>query len=100
MTEFMGNICGDYDAKGRAFGPGCSSLHSCMTPHGPDAESYEKAVTSEEKPYRISDENLSFMFESGCLLKLTSYAFDGFASIQTDYPQCWQNLKNLKFSAE
>jgi homogentisate 1,2-dioxygenase len=33
----MGNICGAYDAKGVGFGPGCSSLHSCMTPHGPDS---------------------------------------------------------------
>lgn len=40
MSEYMGNICGQYDAKGDAFGPGCSSLHSCMTPHGPDADSY------------------------------------------------------------
>lgn len=37
MSEFMGNICGAYDAKGEGFGPGCSSLHSCMTPHGPDS---------------------------------------------------------------
>lgn len=62
MTEFMGNICGDYDAKGRTFAPGCSSIHSTMTPHGPDFESYEKAVTAEQKPYKIADGNLSFMF--------------------------------------
>ena len=36
MSEFMGNIIGEYDAKGKSFGPGCSSLHLCMTPHGPD----------------------------------------------------------------
>jgi len=33
----MGNICGTYDAKGLGFSPGCSSLHSTMTPHGPDS---------------------------------------------------------------
>lgn len=37
MSEFMGNISGEYDAKSSAgFGEGCSSLHSIMTPHGPD----------------------------------------------------------------
>ncbi len=37
MTEFMGNISGEYDAKVKGFQPGCSSLHSIMTPHGPDS---------------------------------------------------------------
>lgn len=54
MSEFMGNICGQYDAKGAGFAPGCSSLHSCMTPHGPDSESYENFVKSEQKPYKIA----------------------------------------------
>ena len=36
MSEFMGNIKGFYDAKGKGFSPGCSSIHSLMTPHGPD----------------------------------------------------------------
>ncbi len=47
MTEFMGLIYGEYDAKtknsgssGGGFVPGGASLHSIMTPHGPDAESY------------------------------------------------------------
>lgn len=53
MSEYMGNICGEYDAKGKGFGPGCSSLHSSMTPHGPDAGSYENFVKSEQKPYKI-----------------------------------------------
>jgi len=42
MSEFMGNIHGTYDAKEAGFGPGCSSLHSHMTPHGPEAEVFEK----------------------------------------------------------
>lgn len=36
----MGNIVGEYDAKGKLFGPGCSSLHLTMTSHGPDKESF------------------------------------------------------------
>ena len=98
MTEFMGNISGEYDAKGKGFGPGCSSLHSTMTPHGPDAEAYEKAVKAEDKPLRIADGNFSFMFESGYMLSTTTYAFDGgFADLQKDYAECWEGLKTLKF---
>lgn len=44
MSEFMGNIHGVYDAKGKGFSPGCSSLHSTMTPHGPDNKAYSKAI--------------------------------------------------------
>ena len=39
MTEYMGLIQGQYDAKAAGKGgfvPGASSLHSCMTPHGPE----------------------------------------------------------------
>eukprot|EP00568_Trieres_chinensis_P005033 CAMPEP_0183299088 /NCGR_PEP_ID=MMETSP0160_2-20130417/5908_1 /TAXON_ID=2839 ORGANISM="Odontella Sinensis, Strain Grunow 1884" /NCGR_SAMPLE_ID=MMETSP0160_2 /ASSEMBLY_ACC=CAM_ASM_000250 /LENGTH=355 /DNA_ID=CAMNT_0025461253 /DNA_START=62 /DNA_END=1126 /DNA_ORIENTATION=- len=42
MSEYMGLIKGVYDAKGGGRGgfvPGGSSLHNCMTPHGPDAVS-------------------------------------------------------------
>ena len=77
----MGNICGNYDAKGEGFGPGCSSLHSCMTPHGPDAESYEKFVNSEQKPFKIAEGNYSFMFESGYLFKTTKYAMNQFLEV-------------------
>lgn len=85
----MGNICGQYDAKGQGFAPGCSSLHSTMTPHGPDADSYEKFVTSEQKPYKIGEGNLSFMFESGYMLKTTSYAMNSCAQVDKEYYKCW-----------
>ena len=42
MSEYMGNITGVYDAKENGFGPGCGSLHSHMTPHGPETEVFEK----------------------------------------------------------
>lgn len=50
MSEYMGNIVGVYDAKEEGFYPGCSSLHLTMTPHGPDAEAYEKASKAELVP--------------------------------------------------
>ena len=37
MSEYMGNIRGICEAKKKGFLPGGGTLHSCMTPHGPDA---------------------------------------------------------------
>ncbi|KAL6535956.1 hypothetical protein OROHE_012800 [Orobanche hederae] len=42
MSEFMGLIHGGYEAKADGFLPGGASLHSCMTPHGPDTKTYEQ----------------------------------------------------------
>ncbi|HEY4848821.1 MAG TPA: homogentisate 1,2-dioxygenase, partial [Methylocella sp.] len=36
MSEFMGLIFGQYDAKAKGFAPGGISLHNSMLPHGPD----------------------------------------------------------------
>ena len=44
MTEFMGLLHGVYDAKAEGFLPGGASLHNCMTAHGPDAETWERAT--------------------------------------------------------
>ncbi|GAB2284443.1 hypothetical protein Dimus_018896 [Dionaea muscipula] len=41
MSEFMGLIHGGYEAKADGFLPGGASLHSCMTPHGPDTKTFE-----------------------------------------------------------
>ena len=43
MSEFMGLVYGQYDAKPEGFKPGGASLHNSMVPHGPDAEAFEKA---------------------------------------------------------
>ena len=38
------------------FSPGGASLHSMMTPHGPDKQCFEKASNVEElKPERVAD---------------------------------------------
>ena len=41
MSEFMGLIYGQYDAKPEGFTPGGMSLHNCMLPHGPDANAFD-----------------------------------------------------------
>ena len=43
MSEFMGLVHGQYDAKPEGFRPGGMSLHNCMVPHGPDTEAFDKA---------------------------------------------------------
>lgn len=55
MSEFMGLIKGNYEAKQDGFLPGGGSLHSIMTPHGPDADCFEKASKAKLAPERIAD---------------------------------------------
>ncbi|MFC3109028.1 homogentisate 1,2-dioxygenase [Undibacterium arcticum] len=93
-SEFMGLIHGEYDAKAEGFLPGGSSLHNCMSGHGPDADTYEKAVASDtSKPQRVSD-TMAFMFETRCVLHPTPHALQS-STLQAEYFQCWQGLHNM-----
>ena len=49
----MGNIRGIYEAKKKGFLPGGGTLHSCMTPHGPDAETFEAASNEAQVPVPV-----------------------------------------------
>jgi homogentisate 1,2-dioxygenase len=97
MSEFMGLISGTYDAKKEGFLPGGASLHSIMTPHGPDSEVFEKASTADLKPFRTDERGLAFMFESCYFLSLTKWALDkgqdGGDALQANYSKCWTSLK-------
>ena len=62
MTEFMGMIWGKYDAK-KGFVAGGSSLHSCMSAHGPDAPTFAKASAEPMVPVKF-DKGMAFMFET------------------------------------
>jgi homogentisate 1,2-dioxygenase len=84
MSEFMGMIWGNYDAKSAkggdddddddalpsGFFPGGASLHNTMTPHGPDAGVFvgASAAPLHNNP-RFFDEGMAFMFETSYLLK-------------------------------
>lgn len=95
MSEYMGMIFGKYDAKADGFVPGGSSLHSCMTPHGPDAATFVKASTTTLNPIYFS-EGLAFMFESTFFLKLSPRSLHGAqCHLQSDYWTCWQSLPKL-----
>lgn len=91
MSEFMGLIRGEYEAKvDGGFVPGGSSLHSCMTGHGPDKASFEKASTAELVPFKLPD-TMAFMFESSYIFKVSEYAEKNF---EKGYYKCWQDLHN------
>ena len=55
MSEFMGLITGNYEAKAEGFRPGGATLHSMMTPHGPDAQCFDGASNADLKPERVAD---------------------------------------------
>jgi homogentisate 1,2-dioxygenase len=91
MSEFMGLIQGQYDAKPQGFVPGGMSLHNTMLPHGPDAEAFEKASNVALAPHRLSD-TMAFMFECRFPQRVTKYAA-GLASLQRDYVDCWKGIR-------
>ena len=91
-SEFMGLIHGAYDAKADGFAPGGCSLHNCMTGHGPDAATFEKASNSDtSKPDYITG-TMAFMFEARNVIRPTRQALDA-AHRQRDYQACWAGLK-------
>jgi homogentisate 1,2-dioxygenase len=94
MSELMGLITGEYDAKKEGFSIGGVSIHNCMTAHGPDAETYQRESTRQLTPERYN-ETLAFMFESQQPWLITEKALMD-ASRQKNYSACWADLKTLK----
>ncbi|MBA4121788.1 MAG: homogentisate 1,2-dioxygenase [Acidobacteria bacterium] len=95
MSEFMGLVFGQYDAKEEGFIAGGASLHNQMSAHGPDAEAFEKASNAELKPQKLSG-TLAFMFESRYIIRPTKFAMET-AELQHGYFEVWQTLpKNFK----
>lgn len=91
MNELMGLVRGEYDAKKEGFSPGGISIHNCMTPHGPDHVSYDKAISQKLEPERYLN-TLAFMFETRDVWKITEQAMR-IPQLQRDYSNCWQGLK-------
>ncbi|PID62829.1 MAG: homogentisate 1,2-dioxygenase [Gammaproteobacteria bacterium] len=91
MSELMGNIYGQYDAKPEGFVPGGVSLHNMMLPHGPDREAFDKASYSALEPHKL-DNTMSFMFETRFPQQLTEFAATE-APLQDNYIDCWNSLE-------
>ena len=90
MSEFMGLVHGEYDAKAEGFLPGGASLHNTFTSHGPDAETFARASSAQLRPQKL-DGTLAFMFESRWMIIPTRQAMQA-AHRQPDYDAVWQGL--------
>jgi homogentisate 1,2-dioxygenase len=90
MSEYMGLVYGEYDARAEGFTPGGGSLHNCMSGHGPDAATFAKATAADLTPRKIEG-SLAFMFESRYVIRPTRYALEA-PQVQKDYQDCWQGL--------
>ena len=91
MSELMGNIHGQYDAKPEGFIPGGMSLHNMMLPHGPDKAAFEAASNAKLEPQKLEN-TMSFMFETRFPQHLTKFAASE-APLQDDYIDCWIDLE-------
>ena len=92
MSEFMGLVHGQYDAKPEGFKPGGASLHNAMVPHGPDTEAFDKASNAPLAPHKLSD-TLAFMFESRYRFVPTGWAMQQ-GLLDGGYASCWQGLQD------
>ena len=92
MSEFMGLVLGEYDAKPGGFKPGGASLHNSMVPHGPDEEAFDKATHADLKPVKL-DNTLAFMFESRFRFIPTPWALQS-PVLDHAYADCWAGLKD------
>ncbi|MCJ1252566.1 hypothetical protein MMC24_000372 [Lignoscripta atroalba] len=95
MSEFMGLIHGQYDAKtGGGFQPAGASLHNVMSAHGPDSMTYEKASTAELKPMKVGEGSMAFMFESCLMVGVTEWGLKTCRKVQEGYnKESWEPLK-------
>ncbi|XP_046969576.1 homogentisate 1,2-dioxygenase [Vanessa cardui] len=95
MSEFMGLILGSYEAKEGGFLPGGASLHSMMTPHGPDTTCFETASKAELVPQKIAVGTQAFMFESSLSMAITKWGLETCQKLDAKYYECWQELPKL-----
>ena len=86
MSEFMGLVAGEYDAKeAGAFRPGGASLHNTMSGHGPDAAAFEQASNCGLGPVKVGEGSMAFMFESCLMMGVTEWGLKTCRKIQEDY---------------
>ena len=90
MSELMGLVHGVYDAKAEGFLPGGISIHNCMSAHGPDLFTYEKATNAKLEPQRIEN-TLAFMWESRYVWRPTAFAMSA-PELQKDYDKVWDGF--------
>lgn len=94
MSELMGLIEGQYDAKSQGFEPGGVSIHNKMIPHGPDYLSFQQEIKSIEKPNYLEN-TLAFMLESNEIWQVTEQAMN-LPELQKEYTKCWLGFPSGK----
>ena len=94
MSEFMGLVHGAYDAKAEGFVPGGASLHNCMSAHGPDRATFEKAIAADLKPQKIED-TLAFMFETRLRSCARPASHWKLRPCSSDYDACWAGFEKM-----
>lgn len=97
MSEFMGLIHGNYDAKqagAGGFQPAGASLHNVMSAHGPDAATHDKASNASLGPHKVGEGSMAFMFESCFMVGVTEWGLKKCRKVQDDYSyESWGGLK-------
>jgi homogentisate 1,2-dioxygenase len=93
MSELMGLVHGVYDAKAEGFLPGGISIHNCMSAHGPDLATFEKASGEELAPRKIEN-TLAFMWESRYVFRPSAHALAA-PELQQDYDRVWDGFRKL-----
>lgn len=95
MSEFMGLIHGQYDAKtGGGFQPAGASLHNVMSAHGPDSSTFEKASNADLQPMKVGESSMAFMFESCLMVGVTDWGLKSCRKVQEGYnAESWEPLK-------
>ena len=91
MSELMGLVRGVYDAKAEGFLPGGVSIHNCMSAHGPDVATWEKASAAKLEPHKVEN-TLAFMWESRYVWRPTKFALEA-RELQKDYDKVWDGFK-------
>ena len=96
MSEYMGLVRGEYDAKQGGFVPGGSSLHNALSAHGPDRASYDKAVAEKLEPRKLEN-SLAFMFECRYVLEPTAFALAS-PLLDKNYDAAWDGFRKSSLS--
>merc|ERR1712227_228941 len=94
MSEFIGLILGRYEAKEEGFCPGGATLHSMMTPHGPDAKCFQDWTEMKLGPMKVAEGTQAFMFGTSLQLAVTKWGEETCNKLDLEYYKCWQQLNN------
>jgi homogentisate 1,2-dioxygenase len=90
MSELMGLVRGEYEAKAKGFLPGGVSIHNSFSAHGPDRASYDKASRAKLQPHKLEN-TLAFMWESRHVFRPTGFAMQC-KQLQKDYDKVWNGF--------